>query len=189
MPDEDLLARAAHSLRAGTTRLTPRHVARYDWLRTNLMEVDVAQNLEFQRRFTGLFKLRFMPRADKAVYYSLMQRAKLAIDHDLAALLQEFHEETDRIELSFISKLIAIIDPNKAVWDSIVSGHLALHLTQPRTVDGAIAAFGLLCNRMLGMLENGGFVDLQEAYQTRFPHTDHAPMRILDASLWGMPPA
>ncbi len=170
----------------GTTKITPSHLNRYDWLRAQLPVANVSTNATFQRIFSGLFRLRFMPRAHRPFYFGMMQANKAAASLNFATLLGIYHHRTGRWEVSFISKLIHIIDPNQAVWDSILSGHLLLAIKPGRNIANCGNAYTQLTAEMNSLLVHPLFANVSAAFNARFPGRAYTPMRILDVSIWGL---
>lgn len=124
----------------------------YQWLLQAVWAVDVSIDRGFQRRFNYFNRVR--RNSDwQACYYKVMEREKknLAVpvrDHgvslqgaDFAAtaekgavlsfetVLCELYEGTGNLEASFASKLLAIIDPDRPIWDKLVLDRLGLRLT------------------------------------------------------------
>ena len=57
-----------------------------------------------------------------------MQREKASQILSFANTLCEMHGRTGNVEASFTSKMIATLDPNRPIWDSIVLERLGLRL-------------------------------------------------------------
>jgi hypothetical protein len=171
---------------AGATRITPGHLNRYDWLRANLPVVDVAVDPVFQSTFSGLFKMRYMRTAHRPSYFGMMEAQKGLAGHAFPALLNAHFAASGRQEMSFISKLIHIIDPHRAIWDSELRAKLVIPDPAPRTVANCDAAYAHLENEMGAMLTHPLFQQVQMAFNARFPGRVYTPMRILDASIWGL---
>ena len=170
----------------GTTKITASHLNRYDWLRAQLPVRNVSIDLGFQKTFSGLFRLRYMPTRHRPTYFGMMEANKGGIALSFAHILAAYHNATTRWEVSFVSKLIHIIDPNQAVWDSLVSGHLGLAIPPGRNLANCTHAYGQLTAEMTSLLAHPLFPAVQAAFNARFPGRAYTPMRILDASIWGL---
>jgi hypothetical protein len=184
----NLLNRVIASLAfpAGSTRITASHLNRYDWLRAQLPIVNVAVHAGFQRTFTGLFQLRFLPAVHRPIYFAMMQAQKGLGSHAFLPLLQAYCAAAGRQEMSFISKLIHIINPHQAVWDSRVRARLMISNPVPRTLANCNHAYSQLANEMTALLAHSRFPALQQAFNARFRGRAYTPMRILDVSIWGL---
>ena len=88
----------------------------------NLKKINVADGdkaEEFQRKFTGFFKVR--RNADwRKFYYGLLEKNKNNSDVTFESILRSIYDVTRRVEASFSSKMLAVIDPDMPIWDSIV---------------------------------------------------------------------
>ena len=177
---------ASLALPNGVTKITAGHLNRYDWLRAQLPVLNVSIDPGFQRTFSGLFRLRYMPRLHRPIYFGMMEANKAAIAVVFGPLLAAYHGATGRWEVSFVSKLIHLIDPHQAVWDSLVSGHLGLAIPPARNVANCTHAYGQLTAEMTALLAHPLFPAVQSAFSARFPGHANTPMRILDASIWGL---
>lgn len=88
--------------------------------------------------------------------------------------------------MSFVSKLIHIIDPHRAIWDSEVRAKLTIPKPHPLTSANCGAAYIQLENEMAALLTHPHYPFVQIAFNARFPGRAYTPMRILDASIWGL---
>lgn len=93
-------------------------VDKYLKIQDLLMNVYVSKDLEFQKLYKGFYRVR---RNDQwcEIYFDLLQQQKKS-PKSFSEILKALHEKTGRFEASFASKLIATVDPNSPVWDSIV---------------------------------------------------------------------
>lgn len=187
MEDKAIIEAVTQSLKNRTTKITDSHLNRYDQLRNQLQHVDVGDDARFQSTFSGLFQLRWMPRQHRLIYFAMMQQQKMIVPgHSFRDLLEAYHAKTGRWEVSFISKLIAIIDPNRSIWDNLVSTRLGISLPVVRNLEICVVRYEALENRMKGLIENKNFTCVVDAFGKRFPDRDYTNMRILDATIWGL---
>lgn len=183
---ERLLQLVSASLASGSTKIRTDHLDRYDRLRANLANSDVSVDAGFQKTYSGLFRLRFMAKTHRPIYYALMETSKVRGPLAFDQTLQTFHESTGRWEVSFICKLIALIDPSRPIWDSIVSRHLGLKLPIKRTWEACCEAYEQLETETGKLLEHQRFGEVVDSFNQRFPGRDYAPMRVLDVTVWGL---
>lgn len=188
MTDTQIIDVIATSLATGATKIRTSHLDRYDFLRGSLLRINVTNDEGFQKTYSSLFQMRHMPRPTPfAQYFALMEAEKVKVNgHSFEDLLVNFREHSGRWEVSFISKLIAIIDPNRSVWDSLVSRRLGLKLPIKKTSRNCSAAYASLEYRMNGILKEPGFQQVSHEFAQRFPGRHYPPMRILDATIWGL---
>lgn len=180
---EAIISKAITSLNDGSTLIRETHLKRYDYLKENLLTKSVSDDLEFQRKFVGLYKVRFLP--NKKEYFQIMEREKTKLSHDFRGLLSEMYSVTGRFDVSFISKLISIINPSCPVWDSILVSRLKIK-PSGNDLNAKVSDFNLLSQRMQDILIHGRFSALMEAFEVRFGKRGYVPMRVLDVSIWGL---
>lgn len=100
-------------------------VGTYSWLQRSLHSVNVAEDREFQRKFTGYYRVRFLKAAPRQKLFDLLEESKKLPAH-FGSILEKLSAATGRMEESFASKLAATIDPNLPVIDSWVRDNLDL---------------------------------------------------------------
>lgn len=103
---------------------------KYKGIMDMIHNTDVSQDKEFQKKYNGFYRMRQRPKTYYELYYAYMERCKnddgLSID-DIATYI---YNQTNRCELSFSSKLLATINPNMPVWDTIVAqNHFGISYT------------------------------------------------------------
>ncbi len=159
---------------------------RYAFLRKQIYEKDVSKDKEFQRIFNGLYKIRFCPACH---YYPLMQKAKQKRSTDFAVVLKSLWKKTGRMETSFASKLIAIIYPGQAVYDSRISKHLKLKIPKyndPERLEKFIQLYECLNKRMKNLIKHRLFATLKIQFNQAFGKYKLTDIRRLDLMLWAL---
>jgi hypothetical protein len=189
MNDDELMQKLQDDLPEVLTRLKKSHFERYAFLRERLHASDITDDRDFQRRFNGLYRVRQRTEEWKSAYYGLMERYKHTPTPNFAAILNELHTATRRIEASFASKLVAIINPNCAVYDSIVAQNLCFtpprpHRPPEQRLRELVLLYERLTERMNRLIRNHRFPAISEALEAAFPGYDITPMRKLDLLFW-----
>lgn len=87
--------------------------------------VDVSSDSDFQREFNYFYKLRRNAEW-RAVFYCLFEECKSIKDISFERILYTLYERTGYIEASFSSKLLATLNPDMPIWDSIVLSRFGL---------------------------------------------------------------
>ena len=100
-----------------------RPIDKYSWIQRGLRLVNVAEDKEFQRRFAGYYRVRFLKSAPRQRLFDLLEESK-KLPADFGTILDKLSATTGRMEESFASKLAATIDPNLPVIDSWVRDNL-----------------------------------------------------------------
>ncbi len=145
----------------------------------------VSADREFQKRFNHFYRVR--RGADwQEPFYQLLEEAK-SHDYVFADVLERLSRATGRLEASFSSKLLATVNPNKAVLDSIVLKNLGLKLPysgaknrQERIVD----VFNQLDERLNMLLATSVGEYLVEAFTAMYPQAQVTDLKKLDLVLW-----
>jgi len=103
-----------------------RPLARYSWLQRQVRLRDVSVNDEFQRRFSGFYRVRRNLQW-RAAYFGLLESEK-ANGINFPDALGKIARRCGRIEASFASKLVATLDASKPVIDKFVLGYFKMEL-------------------------------------------------------------
>lgn len=106
-------------------------------------ETDVSADAAFQRLYNRFYRVRRNAKW-QTVYYEIMQREKASADLSFEDVLREMHKHTGNVEASFTSKMIATLDPDRPIWDSIVLKRLGLKLkgtTAQAKLENAIGVY------------------------------------------------
>jgi hypothetical protein len=96
---------------------------KYLHIRNLIYNVDVSKNADFKQAFNGFYRMRQRPQLFYDTFYRFMEENKYHSPTFEQALTFLF-EELDRVEASFSSKLVATINPELPIWDSIVLKNL-----------------------------------------------------------------
>ena len=94
----------------------------YRQLQSELRDRDVSRDHDYQRRFVGFYRVRRDARWRDA-FFQMLQSCK-SQPLTIEAVLHRLHEATGQVEASFASKLVATINPNLPVIDSVVLRNL-----------------------------------------------------------------
>lgn len=79
---------------------------------------DTRQSPEFQTAFKAYYDLRYMTDANSRAFFDLFEAVRRDPNPSFERTLETFYHQTGRVEPSFISKMLATLDPNKHVYDS-----------------------------------------------------------------------
>lgn len=163
-----------------------RPIEKYLWLQQTLNEPgDLRKNAEFQRRFTAFYRVRRNQEWRK-YYFGLLEKERRHSD-GFSHVLQKLRDKTGRIEASFASKLVATVDNNQPVIDSIVLKNVRLRLpawnarNRFKTICGIHSSF-VRCYRAFLKSEGGEF--LVRSFREKYPEADVSAVKMLDFVLW-----
>lgn len=161
----------------------------YAWIMERVNKTDVSGDAEFQRRFTRFYVLRRNAAQQKA-YYDLLEACKKREDVRFSEVLRTLYEATGWVEASFSSKLLATINPDMPIWDSIVLSRLGL---KPSTSDDnekrlsrSESVYQSIVDWYQGFLPTREAQEAITAFDTAFPDYVHfSPTKKIDFLLWG----
>lgn len=101
-------------------------IQKYQYLIRRLHEVDVSADREFQRVFNGFFRMGRRTEDFYNDFYRYMEENKHG-EIVFQDALSYFYENHHRLEMSFVSKMVALVDPSCPIWDSVVTlGHFGI---------------------------------------------------------------
>lgn len=102
---------------------------KYKYIMENFNNTDISIDAELQKKFTGFYKVR-RNKEFLDMYYKYMESNKYNENITFEDTLKYIYSQVNRIEPSFSSKLVATINPNMPIWDSIVLDNLNLKAPQ-----------------------------------------------------------
>ncbi|MBQ7341317.1 MAG: hypothetical protein IJW41_04035 [Oscillospiraceae bacterium] len=162
-------------------------IEKYRLLRQQLFETDVSTDRDFQRTYNGFWRMGRRTEAYYSDYYCYLQQHKNT-GVLFADALTYLYEKHGRLEMSFVSKMVAMVDPQYPIWDSVVTkGHF-----------GIIAPFANVKNRLQKGIERyeqyrrcyGTYMQTEEAaqkiaeFESLFPDAEISNVKKLDFMLW-----
>ena len=92
-------------------------IARYADLQERLQQTDVSSDSDYQRTFSGYYRMGQRPPNWYSHYFSILEREKRNSTLLFQDVLNELYNETQRVEVSFASKLLATVRPEKPVYE------------------------------------------------------------------------
>ena len=108
-------------------------LARYVWLQDHRDANDIRNDLVYKKRFNHFYRVRRGTEwQDK--FYALLESNKHQTV-SFAQVLHALHQGTKRYEPSFASKLLATINPDMPVIDSVVLRNVNLALLKYNSTD------------------------------------------------------
>jgi hypothetical protein len=158
-----------------------RPIDKYSWLQRGVRLVNVAKDKEFQRRFAGYYKVRFLKPAPRQKLFDLLEESK-NLPADFGTILEKLCAATGRVEESFASKLAATIDPNLPVIDRLVRDNLGL--VRASSTENAKQNHQKIREQYTEFLstENGKY--LIRRFAETYPEARITHVKILDFILW-----
>ena len=157
---------------------------KYLVLQTRRDSCDVRRDREYRRRFNHFYRVR---RGEEwqGKFYSLLERSKTK-PASFADILTALHRATGRYEASFASKLLATIDPEMPVIDSIVLRNLNLKLPtgSARRLEQLAVLHRELNARFREFLTTDAGRYLVTRFRAEYPDANITEIKMLDLVLW-----
>lgn len=150
---------------------------------------DVSADREFQRTFNDFFVMRSRPGQYYEKFYAYLEQKKNT-GTTFEETLNYLYGAEGRFEISFSSKLIHVINPNRPIWDKIVAvEHFRMRLPGysvgiPARRKEIIQAYHEFCSRFYEALESGQGQAVLRLFNDKYPHTGFTDAKKLDFLLW-----
>lgn len=149
-------------------------------------EISLIDDSDFQKKFNGFYRIRQKPASWYKAFYTLFDESRNA-PVDYHTVLKSLHKLTGRYEASFASKLLASIDTQMPVIDSIVLQNLNLKLPYPYETN-RLEAICLIHERLkdcyLNYLQTERGKYLVDIFRSIYPNVNISEVKILDLVLW-----
>ncbi len=151
---------------------------------------------EFQRAFNALYHVR-RSASWQAAFYGIFQEARTTREIGFPTLLHEVYEKTGRVEVSFVSKMLAMLDDDQPIWDSrvvrllnasgythlAIPSHYANYAARLQAAEQSYADLQKFYHQFLASDEGGAFIAQFDALLPRYVHI--SATKKADCLLWG----
>lgn len=162
-------------------------IEKYRYLRKRLFETDVTKDTEFQKAFNGFFRMGRRSEAYYNDYYCYLQQHKVA-GISFADALTYLYEKHGRLEMSFVSKMTAIVNPTLPIWDSIVTkGHFGIvapYAYAANRLHKGIEKYDQYCQKYATYMQTTEAQAKIAEFDKLFPGTQITDVKKLDFMLW-----
>lgn len=162
-------------------------IRKYQLLRQQLFLTDVAINTDFQKIFNGFFRMGRRTHAYYSDYYCYFQAHKEQ-GISFAQALSFLYEKHGRLEMSFASKMVAMVDPTYPIWDSVVTkGHFGIvapYAYEKNRLQKGIEKYKLYCQRYATYMQTEEAKEKLAEFERLFPKTEITDVKKLDFMLW-----
>ena len=153
---------------------------------------DVSKDIEFQQSFTYFYKVR-RPKWWLDKFYAMFQSMRRMKALTFSEVLNSMYKMSDGkwVDLSFASKMLHTIDPDRPIYDRFVAMNLALD-TMPQSgnaksrIAKAIDIYGDLVYKMESLLALDSVKAELKVFDEAFPECkdELSSMKKLDYLLW-----
>jgi hypothetical protein len=156
-------------------------VETYSWLQRRLHLVNVSEDRDFQRRFAGYYRVRFLKPVPRQKLFDLLEELK-NVPADYGSILEKLSATTGRMEESFASKVAATIDSTLPVIDSWVRDNLCL--SRASSTENAKEIHQKICEQYAEFLSTETGEYLIKRFAQAYPETHITHVKMLDFVLW-----
>lgn len=189
MTDDEVFAKLTDRIDAILDKLSKpkRPIEQYSRTRNELLTCDVSTNQEYRDNFAQFYRLGRRTQGWKDHYFSLLEQSKHDPATNFAYTLAQLKQLTKRVEPSFASKLVATIDPQQPVIDSVVLGVLGYKQPYYKHSDRCgelVKLHQVLANRLQSMIADARFAALSQQFRLRYPDHSITDVKVLDFMLW-----
>lgn len=172
---------------AATTEKIQSGIQKYQYLRHRLYEVDVSTDRDFQKAFNGFFRMGRRNQEYYTDFFQYLQQHK-AEGISFSDALTFLYAKHGRLEISFVSKMVAIVDPAKPIWDSTVTlGHFGIKAPYPNAknrLEKGIERYELYCREYRAYMQTAAGKQKLALFNRHFPNTDISDVKKVDFILW-----
>ena len=169
------------------TQKLEKGMQKYIYLRRHLYETNVSLDLEFQKTFNGFFRMRQRSADFYRDFYSWLEQHK-ETGVDFKETLTYFYEKHHRLEISFSSKLVALINPNKPIWDSVVTtGHFGIKAPYSyckNRLEAAINKYEMYCKLYDEYMKTQSAELMIREFDRLYPNNNISDVKKVDFMLW-----
>ena len=162
-------------------------IEKYQFLRKRLFETDVSEDRDFQRAFNGFFRMGRRTEAYYVDFYRYLQKHK---GHGISfeKALTYLYERHGRMEMSFVSKMVAIVDPLFPIWDSVVTkGHFGIvapYANAKNRLQKGVERYVHYCRCYDTYMQTAEAAAKITEFENLFPNTGITDVKKLDFMLW-----
>lgn len=162
---------------------------RYKRIMDSLYWTDVSTDRDFQRTFNDFFVMRSRKSEYYAMFYQFLEQKKKE-GTSFEETLDYLKGAEGRLELSFSSKLIHVINPNRPIWDNNVAvQHFGLKLpgygvdSSTRQTE-IVRAYYEYCGRFYEYVDSSEGQAVIRLFDEKYPHTGFTDVKKVDFIMW-----
>ena len=149
--------------------------------------VDAGSDQDFQRAYGYFYRVR-RNQEWRSIYFRYMESCKTSIPSFKDALIY-LYDKTGNVEPSFTTKLLATLNADLPIWDSIVLGHLGLELTgrgKAEKLENAVVLYDRLLAWYREYLQTKNAKESISAFDAALPRYRWlSDTKKIDFMMWG----
>lgn len=162
---------------------------KYNQIMEALRQTDVSADADFRRTFNRFFVMRSRTPLYYDKFYSFLE-ARKNVGATFEETLEELKSTNGKLEISFSSKLVHVIDPTQPIWDRNVS---VLHFGMKvpgygKSIDirqaEVVKVYHDYCRRFYEYLDSSEGQALIRLFDDKYPDSGLTNVKKLDFILW-----
>lgn len=160
---------------------------RYAAIMESVRLVDVSADADFQRLFTGFYRVRRNIEW-RTAYYSLFEWLKQVEHPTFEMVFPAVCYVTGNVEASFASKMLATLDPSAPIWDALVLQNLGLRLegtSKAAKMNDALRVYGQIAGWYANFMRTESAAECVRRFDETFPEFQKfSSVKKVDFLLW-----
>lgn len=160
--------------------------AKYDFIMAKFTKTDVSKDEEFQKRFTGFYRIRRSKELFLKKYYAYMESLKgKTVSFD--DIIKKVYTFKGSIEPSFSSKMLATLNPDMPVWDQYVLANAKIDAPRPYnvTIDKCVETYRKVVNFYVNLLKTDTAEEMVRLFDSKLPKYKHfTSIKKIDLMFW-----
>ena len=152
----------------------------------NIASKENLTSIEFRKKFNSFYRIRRNMEWQN-YYYDFFQKNKNNKNITFDEILDYMYKShTKTIEPSFCSKMLATINPNMPIWDSIVLKNLNIKIEENNNnkLENIKDTYKKLIEEINKKLEDEDIKQTIKEFKDFFPELNLTDVKILDFILW-----
>ena len=158
-------------------------VGRYQFLMENLYRVNVSTHEDFQRTYNCFFQLR-RNKEYRVKHFEFLEQnkgSKVIGFHEILIFLSGIE---GKVEASFASKMLSIINPNMPVLDSKVLEKLGIKKRVGSNINDVVMIYNKICEWYDGFYKTSEYHQWITLFDEMFPNSGISSAKKIDFILW-----
>ena len=152
-----------------------------------LHNCDVSKYEIFRKSYNDFYKMRQRSKEYYDIYFKYLEQQKNNLFITFEDILMYIYKNTGRCEASFSSKLLATINPNKAVWDRNVLSNLYIKVPYNNRIGKIIGTYDKLNGWYEHFLATQNAHDIIKLFDNLFPqYSTITDIKKVDLAIWSL---
>jgi hypothetical protein len=159
-------------------------LGKYVEIMHEVKKINVSTNMNFQKKFNGFYRVRQRTPEFYECYYSFMENNKNN-SVSFEETLLHIHEKLHRVEASFSSKLVATIDPDFPIWDTIILENLGFKRPYGKDrLNKTVELYNKIIEWYKIFLASGLGINIIGLFEKKYPDVLISNTKKIDLILW-----